>query len=105
MAKETAARGVRVFALTPGIVRTALTEALLQSEDGRRWLPELGRLVADGRAWVEAERVGDAIVELAAGRADALSGRWIHAEEDLDALVEKAHAIRERELRVLRLRS
>ncbi len=104
LAREVAEHGICVFAFTPGIVQTAMTENLLHSEAGRRWLPELAKFVAGGAGWVSPGLVGAAVAALASGRADALSGRWIHAEDDLGALVERAGELAERDLHVLRLR-
>jgi NAD(P)-dependent dehydrogenase (short-subunit alcohol dehydrogenase family) len=39
VAAEAAAHGVRAFAIEPGQVRTAMTEALMTGEAGRTWLP------------------------------------------------------------------
>jgi NAD(P)-dependent dehydrogenase (short-subunit alcohol dehydrogenase family) len=103
LAREVAEHGICVFALTPGIVRTAMTEHILHSEAGRRWLPELAAIVRGGAGWVSPQRVGAAVVELASGRADPLSGRWVHAEDDLGALARRAGDLAERDLHVLRL--
>ncbi len=104
LAKELEQHGISVFALTPGLVRTALTDHILNSEAGQRWLPQFKAMVAGGKAWVDPKTVGDAVVVLASGRADALSGRWIHAQDDLDALIRKAKQIQAQDLQVLRLR-
>jgi 3-oxoacyl-[acyl-carrier protein] reductase len=104
LAAEVADLGVRIFALTPGIVRTALVEHLLESEEGKRWLPSLAELVADGSAWVEPETVGDAVAVLASGAGDALSGRCVHARDDVEALAARAGEIEAREFNVLRMR-
>jgi NAD(P)-dependent dehydrogenase (short-subunit alcohol dehydrogenase family) len=104
LAREVAEHGIRVFALTPGIVRTAMTENLLHSEAGRRWLPELAQIVEGDAGWVAPDVVGAAVAALASGRADALSGRWIHAEDDLEVLVARAGELALRDLHVLRLK-
>src|SRR6185503_17933218 len=41
LAAEVTAEGVKVFAITPGLFRTALLEGLMSSEN-RRWLGEVG---------------------------------------------------------------
>ena len=104
LAREARPHGVRVFALTPGMVRTAMTEHMLESEAGLRWLASYRTLMADGSRWVDPATVGAVVVALASGRADALSGRWIHAPDDLDRLVERAEEIEARNLHVVRLR-
>ena len=85
---ETAAHGVHVFLISPGMVRTDMTAAVLP-DDAPWTLPELApRLV----------RV------LASGRADALAGRYIHAEhDDVEDLIRRADEIVEQDLNAIRL--
>ena len=91
--------GIAVFTITPGLFRSALMDHLMQSDAGRRWLPEVG----SGR-WVEPERVERLVAFLASGRGDALSGRFLHALDDLDDLAARAEEIAEDDLFALRLR-
>lgn len=73
---------------------------LMESEAGRRWLPEVGR---SGR-WVEPERVAHLVVFLATGAGDALHGRFLHALDDLDELVARSEEIVREDLFTPRLR-
>jgi NAD(P)-dependent dehydrogenase (short-subunit alcohol dehydrogenase family) len=100
LAAETAGRGVFVFAVTPGRVRTELTEPMVESPEGRRFLPHL----QSGR-WLEPELGAQLVVQLAAGGADVLSGRFLHALDDLEALVQQASEIVRDDLYVARLRT
>ena len=100
LAAEVAGRGVSVFAITPGFVRTRLVEEVARPEDGGRWLPELG----ERPDALEPERAGRLVVELATGRADALSGRFLHVLDDLDDLVARAEEIVRTDLYALRFR-
>jgi hypothetical protein len=43
------------------------------------------------------------VVEIASGRADALSGRYIAIEDDLDALVEHADEVQRQNLHALKV--
>jgi NAD(P)-dependent dehydrogenase (short-subunit alcohol dehydrogenase family) len=99
LAAETAPFGVSVFAMTPGRVRTAMTEYMLESQTGKQW-----SIMPTGE-WLPAERAGALAVVLSSGRADALSGRFIHVLDDLEQLVRRADEIRRDDLYALRLRA
>jgi len=89
LAAELAGHGVFAFAVSPGLVRSAMTASL---PDDLRWTPP--------------EAAPRLIRGLAEGRADALAGRYLHAEHDadLDALVARADEVREHDLNSIRLR-
>ena len=81
--------GVRVFAISPGLVRTEMTEG---------WLP-------DEAPWTPPELAPRLVRELASGRFDALSGRYIHAEHDPpEELEQRIEAILRDDLNAIRLR-
>ncbi len=85
--------GVRVFDLSPGLVRTDMTADMPMWAD----VPE--------HAWTPAAVVVEAVLVLASGRADALSGWFLHAPRDnLDDLIARGDGIAEGEARRLRLR-
>ncbi|HEX6888149.1 MAG TPA: SDR family oxidoreductase [Candidatus Nanopelagicales bacterium] len=89
VAEELAGTGVTVFAISPGMVRTDMTDwpdRLLVHR------PELGRF--PDSAYLPASAVCDLVRELATGRFDALSGRFIHAREDRAALEAEARGPR-----------
>src|SRR5437763_1865146 len=90
----------RAVAVPTGFVQTKLVEDVARSPAGRRWLPEL----AERQDVLEPERAGRLVVELATGRADALSGRFLHVLDDLDDLVARADEIAREDLYALRLR-
>jgi NAD(P)-dependent dehydrogenase (short-subunit alcohol dehydrogenase family) len=99
LAAETAPFGVSVFAMTPGRVRTAMTDHMLDVQTGKQWS------VMPTGEWLPAERAGALAVVLASGRADALSGRFIHVLDDVEELVRRADEIRRDDLHALRLRT
>jgi NAD(P)-dependent dehydrogenase (short-subunit alcohol dehydrogenase family) len=101
-AAEAGRHGIRVVALEPGTVRTAMTEALLQGEAGRAWLPWYRATFDEGRD-APPEDAARLVVRLARGDADALSGRFISRSDDLDALLARADEIVRHEQLVLRL--
>ena len=75
LAAETAGRGVRVFAVHPGTVRTDLTAQLAESPAGQQHFAFLHHLRPN--EWVEPGRVARLCVALAAGRGGRLSGHFI----------------------------
>lgn len=76
--EELRAHGISVFAVQPGTVRTALAEELLNSEQGKRWLPWFGEIFARGQD-VTSEPAEKLLVTLASGKADGFSGRLLNA--------------------------
>jgi NAD(P)-dependent dehydrogenase (short-subunit alcohol dehydrogenase family) len=82
-------RGVSVFAIHPGTVRTRLVESY--------------NLDIPADRFVSPERAGTLCARLASGRYDSLSGCFISIDDDLDDLVDRASDIKARELLTLRL--
>jgi NAD(P)-dependent dehydrogenase (short-subunit alcohol dehydrogenase family) len=103
LAAETRAHGIAVFAIYPGLVPTAMTDELTETDAGRRWLPGISAERAG--KWVTPEPAGRLCVYLAAGRADALSGRFFGVDDDVPALVARAAEITRDDLLTLRLRT
>lgn len=100
LASDLADTGVRVFAISPGTVRTQLmdeVEAKLHAAN-----PDFPGL--PDAAFQPIEAGAALVVAIASGRADPLSGRYIHVLEDLDALVERADEIARDDLYTLRIR-
>ena len=80
---------IPVFAISPGLVRTEMTE---------------GRF-ADDAPWTPPELAPRLVRELATGRLDRLAGRYLHAEHtDPDDLAAHADEIVEQDLQAIRLR-
>jgi len=83
--------GVTVLELSPGLVRTDMTETM--------WGP------ADEQPWNDPARTVAAVVRFARGELDTLHGTFVHAaRDDLDALLATADEIRSSGARTLRLR-
>jgi NAD(P)-dependent dehydrogenase (short-subunit alcohol dehydrogenase family) len=80
--------GVHVFLISPGLVRTEMTERF-----------------GDDAPWTPPELAPRLVRVLASGRADALAGRYLHAEhDDVEDLVRRAGEIAEQDLNAIRLR-
>ncbi|HEY5988453.1 MAG TPA: SDR family oxidoreductase [Streptosporangiaceae bacterium] len=102
LAAETRGHGVTVFAISPGLVRTAMSQAALSCGE-----PTIEQWFRD--AFARDEEVPDEVpatlvVFLASGAADVLSGRIIRVSDDVAQMVARAAEIQERELYVLRER-
>jgi NAD(P)-dependent dehydrogenase (short-subunit alcohol dehydrogenase family) len=88
LAAQVADSGVKVFVISPGLVRTAMTDSF-----------------GDGAPWTPPELAPRLVLELASGRFDALSGRYIHAEHDPpDELERRIPRILDEDLNAIRLR-
>jgi len=103
LAAELVNSGVQVFAVDPGTVRTAMSGFVLESEAGQKWLPWFRKLFDRGRD-VPPEKAAQLVVQLAAGRADALSGRFLGVADDLEKLPGQAGEIKSGDLYALRVR-
>jgi 3-oxoacyl-[acyl-carrier protein] reductase len=80
---------IPVFPISPGLVRTEMTEGNLP----------------DDAPWTPPECAPRLVRALAGGRFDRLSGRYLHAEHDPpEALEQRVEAILERDLNAIRLR-
>jgi NAD(P)-dependent dehydrogenase (short-subunit alcohol dehydrogenase family) len=92
LAESTREHGIAVFAISPGLVHTAMSDAvpIFKSVPESEWYP--------------AERAGELCALLAAGAADRLSGRYIHVRDDIQELIRRADEIVQGDLYSLRLR-
>jgi 3-oxoacyl-[acyl-carrier protein] reductase len=80
---------IPVFSISPGLVRTALTEDSFP----------------DDAPWTPPELAPRLVRVLASGRADALAGRYLHAEhDDIEDLIARADEIVAKDLNAIRLR-
>ena len=81
--------GIPVFPISPGLVRTEMTEDVFP----------------DDAPWTPPEAAPELVRALASGRFDALSGRYIHAEHDPPEQLEaRIDAILSDDLNAIRLR-
>jgi NAD(P)-dependent dehydrogenase (short-subunit alcohol dehydrogenase family) len=90
---ETLANALRdripVFVISPGLVRTAMTEDNFP----------------DDAPWTPPECAPHLVLRLASGRYDELAGRYLHAEHsDVDELIARIDEVREQDLQAIRLR-
>ena len=100
LANQTRDFGIGVFSISPGFVRTALTETW--TPDRERWLGLTRERIAEA-PFVTAEQCVERVLYLASGKADALSGCFIGAQDDLDEMVSRAEEILAKGLYALRI--
>jgi NAD(P)-dependent dehydrogenase (short-subunit alcohol dehydrogenase family) len=93
--------GVSVYVISPGLVRTEMTQFQLDSQEGQRWLPRIGRSFAEGRD-VPPALAGKLCVFLASPAGDRLGGRFIQATEDYQRILDAADDVVEHDLYTLR---
>jgi NAD(P)-dependent dehydrogenase (short-subunit alcohol dehydrogenase family) len=99
VAEEVRGKGIYLFALSPGSVDTELRAGAVESPAGRKWLTN----VNPNPQWVPAELPAAAVVRLASGEADELTGRFLSIDWDLGALCHRAGDIVTRDALQLRL--
>jgi len=104
LAAEVKAQGLCVFSMSPGTVRTAMSEYSLNSPEGQRWIPWFRRVFDDGLD-LPAERPAALAVALGSGRYDQLSGLTVSPLDDLDAIAADLEAVARDKLYSLRLRA
>ncbi|MEK7348640.1 MAG: SDR family oxidoreductase [Candidatus Eisenbacteria bacterium] len=102
IAAETASTGVRVFSISPGMVRTDMIGGVIGHPRSHEWFPWAHDNVAQKKDWPP-EASARLVVRLARGDGDALSGRHISVADDLDALVARAADAAAQEALMLRL--
>lgn len=102
LAAEVAEFGVRVFAIQPGTVRTAMTEMALRDEAAKTWLPWFVETFQEARD-VPPEEAARLVLFLASGRADELSGRFFDVAEDAEAVVRRTAEVKAKDLYTLRI--
>jgi NAD(P)-dependent dehydrogenase (short-subunit alcohol dehydrogenase family) len=90
LAEQLKPHAIPVFVISPGLVKTEMTEDAFPEE----------------APWTPPELAPRLVHELATGRLDALTGRYIHAEHDadLDDLARRANEIVADDLNAIRLR-
>jgi 3-oxoacyl-[acyl-carrier protein] reductase len=88
LARQLEPRGIPVFSISPGLVRTRMTESF-----------------GDDAPWTPPELAPRLVRALASGRLDGLAGRYLHAEhDDVDDLARRVDEIRAEDLNAIRLR-
>jgi NAD(P)-dependent dehydrogenase (short-subunit alcohol dehydrogenase family) len=101
VAGETADTGVGAFALHPGLVATSMIDELATDKAARRWLPGFSTISPE--RFLAPDQLVAAVVAIASGAVDALSGRYLGAWEDIQSVAADAPLIIHEDRRVLRI--
>jgi NAD(P)-dependent dehydrogenase (short-subunit alcohol dehydrogenase family) len=104
LARELEPHGVKVFAIAPPAIRTAMTEFIVHDPGGRKWRPGFERVFQDGRD-APPTIVAELALNLVSGRADRLTGRYFLATADFEGIVARTDEILAQDLMTLRIRS
>ena len=107
LAAETRGHGVAVFSVDPGLLPIGLSEAALASEAGAdtaegQVFGSIKTRLAAGKG-ADPETAARLVIDLAAGRADRLSGRHLAVADDVESLLARIDEIERDELHLLRL--
>ncbi len=103
LAREVEPHGVKVFAVAPPAVDTAMTRFIMEDPGGAKWRPGFRRIFEEHRDHPP-ELVAELCVKLISGRADSLSGRYFPATRSFDEIVGQAATILKDDLMTLRIR-
>lgn len=105
-ALEVQAQGIRVFAIDPGTVRTPMNAYVHDSPEVARraplvqqWFHELYAAKGD----TPIEKAVDVVLQIASGKADALTGCFFGVKDDIGALAKEADAVQRESRRKLRM--
>ncbi len=101
--RELRPEGIAVYAVHPGLVPTGLIQHILDSPEGRRWLPGITEAFAEGKE-VGPEVVAEMVQWLAESRPRELSGRVVPAPATPAILESRLARIEAEDLLRLRLR-
>jgi NAD(P)-dependent dehydrogenase (short-subunit alcohol dehydrogenase family) len=100
--REVFSSGVIVFAMGPGLVRTAMTELQLETPAGKKWMGRIKDRFDQGGDVPPTLAAGLA-VELASGRLDAFHGRGFNSSDDLEAVLADKDGIIAEDRKTLRM--
>lgn len=103
VAAETADHGIRVFALAPPAVPTAMSRYIAEDPQGARWRPGFRAHLDDPEHTMTPSQIGAPVTELASGAYDRLSGRYIDARRGLSFYADNMDRILAEDLWTLRI--
>ena len=106
LAQETKGDGICVFAIHPGTVRTPMNAYVHDSPEVAQQAPQIQQWFQDLYATnrdTPIERAADLVLQIASGKADALTGCYLSVEDDIAALTQQSDIIQQESRRKLRM--
>ncbi len=103
IAIETEEYGVSIWVIHPGVVHTGMSDTVLNSPEGRKWLPRYQDAL-DTRS-TPIEWASELVNFLASGEADGLSGCFISVNDDYRDMAKRAQEIKDGDMYTLRLKT
>jgi NAD(P)-dependent dehydrogenase (short-subunit alcohol dehydrogenase family) len=101
LALEAEEFNVRCFCIHPGVVHTGMSDSVMNSPDGQKWLPKYDVALERGKTPIEwASQLCNFLVS---GEADGLSGCFLSVNDDYREMASRAKQIQEQDLYKLRL--
>jgi NAD(P)-dependent dehydrogenase (short-subunit alcohol dehydrogenase family) len=101
VALEAEEYNVRCFCIHPGVVHTGMSDSVMNSPDGQKWLPKYDQALERGKTPIEwASQLCNFLVS---GQADGLTGCFLSVNDDYRELASRAKQIQEQDLYKLRL--
>ena len=95
---------IKVFAFNPGFIRNKRTAKLVDSQKGKQYMPELGKIFHDGQMSNIEDSI-DLINLIMSGEMDPIAGRYFHADDqDKGDWMDRMDEFIKAEKNVLRLR-
>jgi NAD(P)-dependent dehydrogenase (short-subunit alcohol dehydrogenase family) len=82
LAVEAKDHGVKVFAVGPPAIKTAMTDFIANDKSGKKWRPTFSSIFAEGRD-ARVDDIASFVASLTSGSVDRLTGRFLDPRHDL----------------------
>jgi NAD(P)-dependent dehydrogenase (short-subunit alcohol dehydrogenase family) len=93
---------VYAWVIHPGVVHTGMSDTVMDSPDGQKWLPKYSQALERGKTPIE--WASELVNFLASGAADKLRGCFLSVNDDYRALAAQADEIKAGDMHTLRLK-
>jgi NAD(P)-dependent dehydrogenase (short-subunit alcohol dehydrogenase family) len=103
LALEAEEFNVQCFVIHPGVVHTGMSDSVMNSPDGKKWLPKYDMALERGKTPIE--WASDLTNFLLSGEADGLSGCFLSVNDDWRDMAKRAQEIQDGDMYKLRLRT